>query len=182
MGVYLYPNNTETELKNAYIGEYPERWQPWANTVAYYPLTSTTTVNDLSGNGYTLSTHDTLPTFWIYQWVDCASFNSNSLKTSSVNPWAYWKLARTVKYRWEQQIRNASCFWSIVSWYDCEGCSRRHPGNCMEGRTFRQCEHQNPVQGNTLCAFVGRRWWYFCRAEDYGCLWGQDWAQVSRRK
>ena len=90
MGVYLYPNNTETELKNAYIGEYPERWQPWANTVAYYPLTSTTTVNDLSGNGYTLSTHDTLPTFWIYQWVDCASFNSNSLKTSSVNPWAYW--------------------------------------------------------------------------------------------
>jgi hypothetical protein len=25
MGVYLYPNNTETELKNAYIGEYTAR-------------------------------------------------------------------------------------------------------------------------------------------------------------
>lgn len=38
MWVYLYPNNTETELKNAYIGEYG--WQPWANTLLYLPLES----------------------------------------------------------------------------------------------------------------------------------------------
>ena len=37
MNVYLYPSNTETELKNAYIGEYKE-WTPWANTLAYFPL------------------------------------------------------------------------------------------------------------------------------------------------
>ena len=35
MGVYLYPSGTETELKNAYIGEY---WSPNANTIAYFPL------------------------------------------------------------------------------------------------------------------------------------------------
>lgn len=28
-----------------------EGWKPWANTIAYYPLTSQTTVNDMSGNG-----------------------------------------------------------------------------------------------------------------------------------
>jgi hypothetical protein len=35
MGVYLYPSGTETELKNAYIGEY---WSPNANTIAYFPF------------------------------------------------------------------------------------------------------------------------------------------------
>lgn len=28
----------QKELKNWYIWEYPERWQPWANTVAYFPF------------------------------------------------------------------------------------------------------------------------------------------------
>ena len=67
-------------------------WHPWANTVAYYPLDSTNTVNDLSWNNYTLTTSHTNPTFWTYQWVDCASFNGSNteLKTVSVNPWTYW--------------------------------------------------------------------------------------------
>lgn len=46
MGVYLYPSNTETELKNAYIGEWI--WKPWANTLAYYPFSSNAT--DQTGN------------------------------------------------------------------------------------------------------------------------------------
>lgn len=28
----------QKELKNAYIGEYQEWWQPWANTIAYFPF------------------------------------------------------------------------------------------------------------------------------------------------
>ena len=38
------------------IREYQQWWwQPWANTIAYYPLTSTSTTNDLSWNGYNLT-------------------------------------------------------------------------------------------------------------------------------
>lgn len=33
MNVYLYQNNTEKILKNAYIGEYG--WKPWSNTLFY---------------------------------------------------------------------------------------------------------------------------------------------------
>lgn len=39
----------QKELKNAYIWEYQEWWQPWANTLAYYPLAED--AKDYSGNG-----------------------------------------------------------------------------------------------------------------------------------
>ncbi len=65
----------EHELKNAYIGEYQEKWQPWANTVAYYPLTSASTVNDMSGNNKNLTNN--WISFWEFNWVDCA-YNASS--------------------------------------------------------------------------------------------------------
>ena len=81
MGVYLYPNNTETSLKNAYIGEYRV---PWVNTIAYYPLNSTTTVNDMSGNNRNLTNNNV--TFWTNAGVSCAYFNGSngSLTTTSL--------------------------------------------------------------------------------------------------
>lgn len=54
MGVYFW-----TEYK----------WQPWTNTVAYRPLTSTTTVNDQSWNNYTLT--QTGGSFTTLDGVDC---------------------------------------------------------------------------------------------------------------
>ena len=48
-----------TPVKEIYVGTNkvrPSGWTPWANTIAYYPLDSVNTVNDLSGNGYNLST------------------------------------------------------------------------------------------------------------------------------
>lgn len=53
-------------------------WKPWGNTLVYYPLTSTSTVNDMSGNNRTLTTAHSLPTFWTYQGVDCAYFNGSN--------------------------------------------------------------------------------------------------------
>lgn len=38
----------EHELQNAYIWEYQEWWQPWANTLAYFPFS--TDFNDVMGN------------------------------------------------------------------------------------------------------------------------------------
>jgi hypothetical protein len=48
--------------------------QPWANTIAYYPLDSTNTVKDLSWNGYNFTGS---ATFWVDEWVDCYQCRSN---------------------------------------------------------------------------------------------------------
>lgn len=51
MAMYVYPSGTEKTIKNMYIGEY--WWHPWANTIAYYPLTSD--INDYSWNNRNLT-------------------------------------------------------------------------------------------------------------------------------
>ena len=51
----------------------PTWWQPWANTVAYYPLTSTTTTSDESGNNRNLT--NSWASFWVYQNVDSCYVN-----------------------------------------------------------------------------------------------------------
>jgi hypothetical protein len=50
-----------------------QEWQPWANTFAYYPLNSTSTVNDQKGNKNLTITWTA--TFWTYAWVDCCYIN-----------------------------------------------------------------------------------------------------------
>lgn len=66
-----------SELKNAYIGE-PRSYTPTVNTVAYYPLNSTTTVNDKSWNSKNMTSSWTV-TFWTNGGVDCAYFNGGYL-------------------------------------------------------------------------------------------------------
>ena len=61
-----------TPVKEIYVGTTkvrPSGWQPWANTVAYRPLNSTTTVNDQSWNNYNLT--QTWGSFGTYSGVDC---------------------------------------------------------------------------------------------------------------
>ena len=67
------------------------RWRPWANTIAYYPLTITSTVNDMKGSwtAYNL-TNNGYVSFWTYDWVDCAFFN----RTTSQS-WSNWLLRTT---------------------------------------------------------------------------------------
>ena len=98
MNIYLHPSGVKKELKNDYIGEV---WTPWSNTIAYYPLTSATTVNDMSGNNYNLTNYNSNVTFWTYQWVSCASFpwsknglykawfNQLSNSDYTISVWAY---------------------------------------------------------------------------------------------
>ena len=45
----------EHELKNAYIGKYG--WQPWANTIAYYPLKSDILDHSGNNNNFTWGTY-----------------------------------------------------------------------------------------------------------------------------
>jgi hypothetical protein len=95
MGVYLYPNNTETELKNAYIWEYQERWQPWANTVAYFPFSSDAI--DVTGN-------NTLTNSWTQNWLwwEFSSWSNITTPSGIINYVNFWI-----------QINN---YWSTNNW------------------------------------------------------------------
>ena len=79
------------KVNKIYVGTQQVRpvWKPWSNTIAYYPLTSTTTVNDMSGNNRNLTNHSV--SFNTYDWVNCAYFNGSSqyLNQDSVNMWLF---------------------------------------------------------------------------------------------
>lgn len=74
-------------------------WQPSSDTLAYYPLTSVSTINDQSWNNKNLTKWTV--TFWNYKWVDCAyfswssswlrcqSFYSNK-RAQTISAWFYW--------------------------------------------------------------------------------------------
>lgn len=70
----------------ASCGVTDRQWQPWANTICYYPLDSTNTLNDLSWHNYTL-TNSWSVAFWTNQGVDCAWFTSWG--GSSWSRWLY---------------------------------------------------------------------------------------------
>lgn len=84
MNVYLYPSNTETELKNIYIGEYKKVWTPTAYTIGYWELNwngedtkndywvTTYTSTDYDSNGYIWAWN---PTYADWRWGrQCAYF------------------------------------------------------------------------------------------------------------
>jgi len=67
-------------------------WHPSANTLARYPLTSSSTIYDRSWNGRTLTNNWTQ--FWTYWWIDCAYFQRTNSKK------LYWTLPLT----WNQNF------------------------------------------------------------------------------
>lgn len=73
-------------------------WQPWANTVAYYPLTSTSQWNDMKGSGtaYNLSVNSwwtvTYTTVW---WISVMQWWAWYL-TWTVSTIPIWATARTL--------------------------------------------------------------------------------------
>ena len=73
------------------VYEEPREWKPWANTIAYYPLTSVSTVNDMSGNNKTLTNYNNVQ-FWTYNGVDCCYCNgTNRLWNTSISTSYIWQ-------------------------------------------------------------------------------------------
>ena len=64
------------------VYEAPREWKPWANTIAYYPLTAD--YNDHSWNGYNITTV-WASQIWTYQWVKCLDINNSKLIVSSID-------------------------------------------------------------------------------------------------
>lgn len=102
--VLIWQNGQEKQVR-------PAGWHPWANTIAYYPLTSTSTVNDLSWNNYNLTQSWTI-TYWTNVWVDCAYFNWGYL--SATIAWLpQWGTDRTASVY--VYITKTQCW--ILSWW-----------------------------------------------------------------
>lgn len=89
------------KVKKIYLGQTQVRpdegYKPSASTIAYYPLNSTTTVNDMSGNGYTLINSGL--SFGTYNGVSCAykaswAFGARSDITNNPN----WNSDRTYSF------------------------------------------------------------------------------------
>ena len=103
-------------------------WQPWVNTLAYYPLDSINTVNDLSWNNHTLTNN--WITFWTYNWVDCAYNAGSNYMTCdlgskisdgsyTLNVWAYknWGVREIyVMMFWVWTTYSATCMQRGSSW------------------------------------------------------------------
>jgi hypothetical protein len=99
-------------------------WKPWANTIAYYPLTSTSTVNECSWKNKPLT--NTWVTFGTYKWVDCAYLDgSHFLKNETSYGlswsftaliWAYYVKISHVNY--EQPRFYGDNNWNIWIWIE----------------------------------------------------------------
>ncbi len=115
---------TENALVWAYIGDVnaPNPWTPGANTVVYYPLTSTTTVNDQSGNNHHLTNNNDLVTFWINAWVNCANFGTPWASTHNLyytNPTFLpsWNASRTMSI-WAYSTRTSLHDSMMFFWWE----------------------------------------------------------------
>jgi hypothetical protein len=62
-------------------------WQPWANTIAYYPLETDT--NDYSWNGYNLTPSNITYTT-LSSWLKVATFNGSNSKAQTFSFYSAW--------------------------------------------------------------------------------------------
>jgi hypothetical protein len=85
----------QKELQNAYIWEYNPWWQPWANTVAYYPLNSTYTDTDQSGNWNNWTTTWTIT----YDGISAQFSSWNYITIPTIIP--YWSNPYTISVRYK---------------------------------------------------------------------------------
>ena len=88
-------------------------WQPWANTVAYYPLDSINTVNDLSWNNYNL-TGDGAYNFWTNWWVNCCYISNGSFKVSISSIWDNWWQTVSI---WYYEVSAPTYDNWVIAWF-----------------------------------------------------------------
>lgn len=114
----------QEEVKEIYVWEDVEEWQPWDNTVAYWQFTSDTELTDGSWNWYTLS-YGSTPSFWVNAWVDCIKPASSSwyLYRNTMAWMPKWASERTISL-WVYTVSswsNAIYLFSYWSWSSSAG-------------------------------------------------------------
>ena len=135
MWVYLYPNNTETPLKNAYIGEYrpiTEIWIYWSE--ADWVISFQTS----AWNWITIADKNIWATtvWWNWNWYQwwnnywwAYNTNPTSASTTSINastywPWSYYSSSTFIYHPWVAQAdytwdssNNNNLWWEATNTY-----------------------------------------------------------------
>ena len=151
----------QKELKNWFIWEYVEPRTPWVNTVAYYPLTSSSTVNDQSWNNKNMTQSWTV-TYGTNWWVDCAYFNGGYLYLNE--SLVLWSNPRTINcwfnrtsplsdawaFRW---MGNPSS-WAWITLYSHGGAYVGHYGYGNRSIDLLYDDGIIPVNNWTLISFT----------------------------
>lgn len=89
-------------------------WHPSANTLAYYPLTSSTTVNDMSWNNRNWTKYWTI-NFSTYGWVNCAYFNGGSNYIQV--PYDSWMSTSSITISlWAKTLEYNGNRWLVYKW------------------------------------------------------------------
>lgn len=113
MWIYIYQNNSELAMKNAYIGEYG--WTPWENTVAYYKFDWN--LNDSSGNGRNLSLAWWSVTYWAESWWGKYAYMDSSTYTNNYASMPYNSTNYTIN-RWYKRVWSVSWnYWIIADFH-----------------------------------------------------------------
>lgn len=119
------------KIQRIYIGDhyqiYP-KWTPWANTIAYYPLTEN--ANDYSGNWLNATNYEgTFSTQnWCYLWTIVSRLELPSMtiwQTFTINVWIKlpnwqptWDQEFNIYYDWSGSHRNI-LYRCSAWWIDC---------------------------------------------------------------
>lgn len=101
-------------------------WQPWVNTIAYYPLNWD--ANDYSWNGYHMSAVSTVTYETLSSWIQVAKTNNSQLQVDNFPSFAQ----NITVLLWVQQYQNTTGYhnmWYWVRWansqsWDSDGVSK----------------------------------------------------------
>ena len=165
MNVYLYQNNTEKILKNAYIGEV---WTPGSNTIWYWTFDdqNANQITDASWNWNNL-TGNTMPTYIQVLWSNYA-WNYNNV-SSWWTPYYSWTIDSNkftvmlwlkVLATWQQYITNM-INWSIgnlpalIYWYNSWQIELY---SYQSGNTYRSTIKSSTVLDTWYCVWFTRNW------------------------
>ena len=155
-------------------------WRPGANTIAYYPLTSTSTISDMSGNGRNL-TQNWNSDFWTYLGVDCVYVHwSNGswfrcLTTQSITNSVLWN-SFTLVFRWARETSKE--LWCAFGWKDGKWNGLNYAAN----NSNIKMELQNNWSVNSLTATpttTANQWNLFVAVYDnWTEKWYKDWTEI----
>lgn len=168
-----------------------DEWTPWANTIAYYPLNSTDTVNDKSGNNRNL-TSSTL-SFGTYQWVNCA-YGNQAIATLSASLGTFTTMTLSIyAYNWNSSDRYFCSVWGnwnlditshkatyyYNSWYnfnlnDYKQGSRQHLCAVFKNRSVYLYQNGSLISSGWVNWDIVITYWFWVWTN---CNWGAPSSQ-----
>ena len=195
MNVYLYQNNTEKILKNAYIGEV---WTPWSNTLGYYTFDdqNVSQITDFSGNNRNL-TWWTMPSYTL---VSGSNYSGNYAGNyANVSSWVwqnheYWYMnGDYTMLIWVKPTSTWSCF---INCLDTNEGNSSHQISLIYWYNNWQFEYYDDNAGSvkrvTIASWVTTNTWYLiCYTRNWTSVktyqnWNASntitWANTSRTK